>query len=368
MRLHDLVITLDEIAPIRFAETWDNVGLLAGDPQQSVSKAILTIDYTPAVAAEATAIGADVVIAYHPPIFTPVKRLTANSSSGLVFDAIRRGVAIYSPHTAIDVAPGGTNDMLADALGLPADDRQPLRIVQPKANQYKLVTFVPKDALPRVSEALFAAGAGHIGNYSHCSFQIDGRGTFVGEEGTNPTVGQSGRLETTAEVRLETVLPIARLNDALTALRASHPYEEPAFDLVQLAAPPEKTGQGRIGNLKQPVARRELIERIKTALNLDHLLIAGPTDGDATRLACCAGSCGDLLDDAIAQHADLYLTGEMKHHEALRAAASGMTVICTLHSNSERAVLRRIQAKLRDALPNFPTHVSEHDRDPFVIV
>ena len=367
MLLHELITALDAIAPTRFAESWDNVGLLAGDPQQSVSKAMLTIDYTRGVADEAKAAGADAVIAYHPPIFSPVKRLTADSSAGLVFDAVRRGVAIYSPHTAIDVAPGGTNDMLADALGLPDEGRQPLRIVQPKASQYKLVTFVPKDALPRVSEALFAAGAGHIGNYSHCSFQIDGRGTFVGEEGTNPTIGQSGRLETTAEVRLETVLPIARLNDALAALRASHPYEEPAFDLVQLASPPEKTGQGRIGSLEQPVARRELLERIKAALNLDRLLVAGPVDGVASRLACCAGSCGDILDDAIAQRADVYLTGEMKHHEALRAAAVGMTVVCTLHSNSERAVLRRLADRLRTALPSLDILISQRDRDPFSI-
>jgi hypothetical protein len=284
-----------------------------------------------------------------------------------VIDANRRGVALYSPHTALDVADGGTNDMLADAIGLEHDGRMPLRLIEPKARQYKLVTFVPAEHVERVGEALFAAGAGRIGNYTRCSFRSPGTGTFFGEEGTtNPTVGQSGRLEEAEEVKLETVLPIARLNDALTALRASHPYEEPAFDLVQLAAPPEKLGQGRIGTMP-PTPRCEVIERIKRELGLERLLVAGPTDGNITRAACCAGACGDMLNDALRQNAELYLTGEMRHHDALRAAHAGMTVVCTLHSNSERAVLKRLQRRLADSLPGLTVVLSHEDRDPFAI-
>jgi dinuclear metal center YbgI/SA1388 family protein len=366
MQLGHLTDVLDEIAPIRNAEAWDNVGLLVGDPAQTVSKAILTIDYTPEVAREAEAEGCDIVIAYHPPIFEAVKRMTSTGSTSAIFDAIRRGVALYSPHTALDVADGGTNDMLADAIGIDIGSRGPLRLVQPKAQQYKLVTFVPPKDLARVSEALFTAGAGRIGNYTQCSFRSPGTGTFFGEEGTNPTIGQSGRLEEAEEVKLETVLPIARLNEALAALRASHPYEEPAFDLVQLAAPPEKLGQGRIGTLS-PTPRAAVIERIKRELGLSHLLIAGPTEGNVSTAACCAGSCGDLLNDAIAQKADLYLTGEMRHHDALKAARAGMTVVCTLHSNSERAVLKRLKTRLVDLAPGLATVLSRQDRDPFAV-
>ena len=254
MELSELLSVLEEIAPTRNAESWDNVGLLAGDPSQKASKALLTIDYTDAVAAEAAREGCDCVVAYHPPIFESIKRVTS-AGQPLVFDAIRRGVALYSPHTALDVADGGTNDMLADAIGIDPAARMPLRLVEPKARQYKLVTFVPAEHLQRVGDALFAAGAGRIGNYTRCSFRSPGTGTFFGEEGTNPAVGQSGRLEEAAEVKLETVLPIARLNEALQALRSSHPYEEPAFDLVQLAAPPEKLGQGRIGTMKPAASR-----------------------------------------------------------------------------------------------------------------
>jgi dinuclear metal center YbgI/SA1388 family protein len=366
MKLQELMDAMEEIAPTRNAESWDNVGLLVGDPDQDVARAMLAIDYTPDVAQEAAADRCDAVIAYHPPIFQPVKRITARGPSDLVHDAIRRGVAIYSPHTALDVADGGTNDVLADVLGL--TDRSPLKLAaETKASQYKLVTFVPEDAVARVSEALFAAGAGRIGNYKWCSFRSPGMGTFFGEEGTNPTVGQSGRLETAAEVRVETVVPVARIEQAIRALRQSHPYEEPAFDLNQLAAPPEGVGIGRIGTLEQPVGRVELFERIKQGLEIGHLLVAGPTEGNVTRAGVCAGACGDLLYQAISQRADLYLTGEMRHHDAIKAARAGVTVVCTLHSNSERLALRRLKSRLEAALPNLPVIPSRTDRDPFSV-
>ena len=347
MKLQELVAALETVAPTRHAEAWDNVGLLIGDPGQDVSRVMLAIDYTPEVAAEAAGEKCDAVVAYHPPIFQAVKRVTAGGATGLVYDAIRRGVAIYSPHTALDVAEGGTNDVLADVLGLA--ERWPLKIAETKAATCKLVVFVPEEALGRVSEALFAAGAGRIGKYSSCSFQTKGTGTFFGEEGTNPAVGESGKLETAAEVRLETVVPLAKAEAVVRALRKAHPYEEPAFDLNTLAAPPEGLGIGRVGVLPGPVERGELFERIKRGLEIGHLLVAGPTEGPVKRAAVCAGACGDLLDAAIAQKAELYLTGEMRHHDAIKAARAGVTVVCTLHSNSERATLKRLKSRLEEA-------------------
>src|SRR5262249_27250144 len=234
MKLADAIAVLEQIAPTRHAESWDNVGLLVGDPDQTVSRAILTIDYTRAVADEARKRNCDLIIAYHPPIFDGLKKI---KSTNLIFDAIRRGVAIYSPHTALDVAPGGTNDMLADVLGLKT--RGPLKQASPTPQEYKLVTFVPIKDVEKVSQALFKVGAGHIGNYHSCSFRTAGTGTFFGQEGTDPTVGQSGRLEKVDEIRLETILPITALPNVIKALRESHPYEEPAFDLNMLAAAPE---------------------------------------------------------------------------------------------------------------------------------
>lgn len=364
MLLSDLIQVLEQIAPTRHAEPWDNVGLLTGDPNQPITRALLTIDYTPEVAAEARSEKCDCIIAYHPPIFDALKKITAPS---LIHDAIRRGVAIYSPHTALDIADGGTNDMLADALDLPQQNRQPLRITPPKSTQCKLVVFTPQDAADRVCAAMFEAGAGRIGQYSRCSFRSPGTGTFFGETGSNPTVGQPGQLEHADELRIETIVPLACLDKVIQAMRSAHPYETPAFDLLELAAPPEGKGQGRIGDLAAPRDRAELIDRIKRELGLSHLLIAGPPAGPARRVACCAGACGDLLDDALSQNADLYLTGEIRHHDAIKAASKGMTVVCALHSNSERKVLPRLATRIQKELPHLPLLISNLDRDPFAI-
>jgi dinuclear metal center YbgI/SA1388 family protein len=363
MLLRDLLQILDDIAPTRLAESWDNVGLLAGDPAQPITRALLAIDYTPQVAAEAAEQRCELVVAYHPPIFNALSRITAPS---LIFDTIRHGMAIYSPHTALDVADGGTNDLLADVLGL--RERQPLRLIEPKARAYKLVTFVPEADVDRVASALFDAGAGRIGHYTRCSFRSPGTGTFMGDESTNPTVGEKCVHEQAPELKIETICPIARLADVLAALRASHPYEEPAFDLVQLAAPPEKLGQGRIGTIT-PMPLDELIRRIKRELGLTHLLVAKANESaPITRAACLAGAGREHVKDAMAQKAQIYLTGEIPHHDALAAAAAGVTVIATLHSNSERAVLKRLGEKLSAVAPDVSFQLSAADRDPFQVV
>ncbi len=363
MTVDTLVQAMEELAPTRRAEPWDNVGLLTGDPQQPLTHILLTIDYTAQVAAEATTLGCDAVIAYHPVIFDPIKKLTAGH---LVFDAIRRGIAIYSPHTALDLADGGTNDVLADALGL--ENRRPLSLRKAPLVpwHYKLITFVPDDSLEKVAAALSDAGAGCIGNYSHCTYRSAGAGTFLPHENSHPAIGQVGKLAHVDEIRLETIVPTGRIDAVVQALRQSHPYEQPAFDLIQLGAPPDGTGMGRIGQV-QPTDRATLIQRARKALGLNHVLVAGPTTGQVTTAACAAGSCGPLFKDAIAQNAQLYLTGELKHHDALKAAAAGLTVVCVLHSNSERATLQRLCERLAPLLPGVQLTLSHADRDPFII-
>ncbi len=366
MRLSEFTRAMETIAPIKFAEPWDNVGLLVGDPVAEVKRALLAIDYTPAVADEAKSKSCDLVISYHPPIFEAIKRVTANGSTELVFDAVRRGVAIYSPHTALDVAEGGTNDVLADFINL--YDRGPLKLVEPKVEHYKLVTFVPQEALETVANAVFDAGAGSIGEYSRCSFRNAGTGTFLGSSNTNPTVGNPGQFERVEEVRLETVVPIAKVTQVVHALTKSHPYEEPAFDLQLMAPQTVARGIGRIGKVPDGVTAEMLANLLKRGLEVDHLLVAGPVDQAVRKAAVCAGACGgDMLSAALVQSCDLYITGEMRHHDALRAIRAGCTVICTLHSNSERAVLRKLKQRLEALLPDLTTHLSLADRDPFSI-
>jgi dinuclear metal center YbgI/SA1388 family protein len=355
----DLVAALEEIAPTRHAEPWDNVGLLAGDPASPLTRALLCIDYTAAVADEARASGCEAVVAYHPPLFQAKKRILPGDG---VFEAIRDGIALYSPHTALDVAEGGTNDVLGDIVGMTA--RRPLRGLALKDTHHKLVTFVPAEQVDSLAEALFQAGAGRIGRYRSCSFRSAGTGTFHGEEGASPAVGQAGRLESVEEIRLETVVPVGRVEAVIAAMRKYHPYEEPAFDLVRLAAPAAGRGIGRVGAVA-PVTRGALIEAIKAGLGLERALVAGPLEGEITSVAVCAGAGGELLDDVLSSGAGLFLTGELRHHDALRAARAGVTVVCALHSNSERVTLGHLAPRLGAKVPGVRFDVSLRDADPF---
>jgi dinuclear metal center YbgI/SA1388 family protein len=361
MKLSEVVAVLEQISPTAYAESWDNVGLLVGDPAQDVEGVLLAIDANLAVIEEAARQNCNLLLAYHPPIFKGLQRFVAGMPA---FEAARRGIAIWSPHTALDVAEGGTNDVLADALGM--SERVALRAFAPKDAQYKLITFLPEDAVDRVSGALFAAGAGRIGQYSSCSFRTSGTGTFFGEAGTSPVVGEAGRLELAPEVRLETVVPIARVSEVVAAMRLVHPYEEPAFDLVRLAVAPEGRGIGRLGTVEGD--RRTLIERLRQEIGAEAALVAGPLDGAAHRAAVCAGAGGELLADALAAKVDLFVTGELRHHDALRAVERGMTVVALRHSVSERCTLPHLARRLEGALADVRIVQSVVDRDPFVFV
>jgi len=378
MHLDDLLPILDSLAPLRFAEDWDNVGLLVGDPAAAISRVLVTVDFTRAVADEAATFGAELVVAYHPPMFAAVKRVPHDA---LWAEAIRKGIALYSMHTALDVAEGGTNDVLADACGVDTASRKALRPYQGKDAVYKLVTFVPESDVERVSHALFEAGAGRIGNYTQCSFRARGTGTFFGEHGTNPAVGSSGQFERTSEIRLETVVPADKAASVVKALRATHPYEEPAFDLIHLASAVETegVGLGRVGNVASCTAD-DLVARVKSKLGLARVLVArahgksGQRDEREkiiSRVAVAAGAGGALLEDARRARADAFVTGELRHHDALEATRRGMLVVAALHSNSERAAVRvfaeRLQAHL-SGLSGITVRASDADADPFTIV
>ena len=366
MKVGDVAQSLAAIAPPALAAQWDNVGLLIGDRRATVRTVMLCIDLTEAVLAEALAVKAQMVMAYHPPIFKPVARVTAEASP-IVYAAARKGLAVYSMHTALDAAPGGTNDVLAEAMGICG--AKPLTAAAGEV-RCKIVVFAPTADLSGVAEAAFAAGAGRIGDYEQCAFFGHGVGTFVGGAGTTPTVGVAGRQEAVEEVRFETVAPSGRVSAVIEAIRCAHSYEEPAIDVYPLQSQPADVGQGRIGRLDRPVREGALLTRIKKALGLKHLWVAGPGgSGKTVRLAACAaGSAGGMFSAAVEAGATFYLTGEMRHHDALAAAAAGLTVACTGHSNSERAVLKNVAKNLRSALPGLKVLASKTDRDPFVVV
>lgn len=357
--VRDLTLAMESLAPTRLAADWDNVGLLVGDPARPLTRALLCVDLTRAVWEEAVQAGADAIVAYHPPLFRAQKRFVAGD---LAYEAAARGVALYSPHTALDAAAGGTNDLLAEALGLL--DPRPLGAAIAKDHEHKLVTFVPEEALERVAAALAFEGAGVIGEYTSCSFRSPGTGTFRGSASANPVVGQREKLEHAPEVRLEVVVPIAKTAAVVRALRAAHPYETPAFDLVRLAPAPDGPGYGRVGRVAEQPAHA-LVARAKAALGLERLLVAGDLSQVVRCAAVGAGASGELLPQVIAEGATFFLLGELRHHDALAANKAGVAIACTLHSNSERAALGRLAERLAARVPGVVFTCSAADRDPF---
>ncbi len=364
MKVRDVTQVLDELAPPALAADWDNVGLLAGDWRSSAGKLMLCIDLTAAVLAEAKRKRCEMILAYHPIIFKPISRLTRQASP-VLYDIIRSGLAVYSPHTALDAAPGGTNDCLADVLNL--RDRKPIQ-PSPAGLLCKVVVFAPPADLPDVARAAFQGGAGRIGNYSECSFFTHGIGTFSCGENTNPTVGRPGSSEALEEVRLEMIVPREKSAGVVQAIKLAHSYEEPAVDVYPLENSYESLGMGRVGTLPRPAKLATIIGRVKKALGVGKVLQAGPSQASQaatiSTVAVAAGSCGELWQDALRAGAEVYITGEMRHHDALATAAAGLTAICVGHSNSERITLARLATKLRAKLPNLKTTLAKADKDP----
>jgi len=365
MKIKDIAEQIEKMVPLKLAQDWDNVGLLIGDPQANVKNILLTIDVTKEVLSEAIKQKADLIISYHPVIWGALKTITADGPTGVVYELIRSGIAVFSIHTALDSAISGVNDCLAEIIGI--EDAKPVGdyVDYPAGDKYKLVVFVPIDSVAEVSDAVFAAGAGWIGNYSNCSFQAAGTGTFLPLQGAKPTIGKKGKLEKVPEIRFETIVPAEKLDEVIAAMKKAHPYETPAFDVFKLYNGQQKFGLGRIGKLTQPLFIKQIVNRIKKHTNAKAIGIVG----DARRLvktaAVCAGYCGKIINSVIAAKADLYVTGELKHHQALAAQEAGLTCICLSHSVSERFILKKFAKQLQEQLKQVTIKISKKDADPF---
>src|SRR5918999_3005804 len=255
---------IETIAPRALAEDWDNVGLQVGEPDSEVDQVLVALTPLPEVFEEAEEVGADFLLFHHPLIFRALSSVnTASYPGNLVARAVRGGMTVYAAHTNYDAAPGGVSVTLAESLGLSG----PLGIVAPRGGLRKLVVFVPEENADEISDTLTEAGAGVIGNYTHCTFRAPGTGTFFGGEATDPYAGEKGRLERVSELRLETVVPAHAASRAAAAVRAAHPYEEPAFDVYPVDGYPEGCGYGRVGGLPNRPTPEELRESISDSLS-----------------------------------------------------------------------------------------------------
>jgi len=365
MKVADIAAVVEKIAPLGLAQSWDNVGLLIGDPKRRIRNILLTIDITQAVVAEAKELKTDLILSYHPVIWDGLKKVRADGPSRTVYELIRSNIAVFSLHTALDAAHGGVNDGLAEILGI--QEPKPIGdyIEYSPEESYKLVVFVPTDALADVTNAVFKAGAGWIGNYRDCGFRTEGTGTFLPLKGTKPAIGRKGRLEKVRESRFETIVPAEKVQAVVDAMKETHPYEVPAFDIYKLFDYASRFGLGRIGVLAEPMRLNQIIEAVKRRTGAKAVGLVGDQKRLVGKAAVCAGTCGEILNLVIAAGADLYLTGELKHHQALAAQEAGLTCICLSHTVSERFILKKLAGQIRRLAGELTVRISKTDADPF---
>ena len=339
-----IMAAIEKMAPVRLKEDWDNVGLLVGRPDSEVDKLVLTLDVTQEVIEEAIEAGAKMIVAHHPFPFKPGKTIRTDQFEGAMLAALlKNDIAVYAAHTNLDSAVGGVNDALAELLGL--QESTPLRPAEGRLA--KLVTFVPEGHAERVWQAMTEAGAGHIGNYSHCGFRMAGTGTFLPGVGSHPFIGEASRMETVREIRLETVAPVFLVKGIVSALLKVHPYEEVAYDVYGLDNVRSEGGLGRIGKLPHPFSLCEFAAHVSRLLQVEGLRYAGEASAKIESVAVCGGSGMEMSALARSCGADVLVTGDIRYHEAQTAVAQGLCLIDAGHFATEYPILSRLQAWLR---------------------
>ena len=339
---------MEEIAPKKLAESWDKPGLAIGDPEREVKKILVALDVIDPVVEEARRIGADMIVTHHPMLlFRKIESITADTLLGKrIFNLIQNNIAAFSAHTNLDIAAGGTNDVLAELAGL-----KNIEILEETwaESLKKIVAYVPMGHEQAVRDAMCGAGAGHIGAYSHCTFGAAGKGTFLPLEGTNPFLGEQGRLETADEIRLETIVPAEKVHAVVQAMLAAHPYEEAAYDIYPVEQTGKKEGIGRIGELPQEIPFREFAKQLKERLGLDAIRLVGDGEKPIKRVGLCTGAGVEFVSLAAAKGCDAYLTADIKYHEAQKAVEMGIAVADVTHYASEVLIVPVLQEKLQAA-------------------
>ncbi len=356
---------LEQLAPPALAESWDNVGLLVGDPAQQVTTVLVALDASREVLEQAERDHAELLVVHHPLIFSGMKRIVEDhGTASLLRRLIRDGRSLIAMHTNLDSAPEGLNTYVARLLGL--SDLRPL-LPSTARPLLKLVVYVPETHVEVVRNAICTAGAGHIGQYRECTFAASGVGTFLPEEGTRPYIGATGQVEKVNEVRLETVVPRVALETVLSAMRRYHPYEEVAFDLFSLDNAWPQAGLGRIGELTTPMRAGEFLFQCGQLLGTNRLAFLGERDRLVRTVALCTGAGGDYLLNASHLQADLYLTGEVKHHHALLARQLGIAVIDAGHFATERPATKLFAEYLKEHASTLQVIIAK-ECDPLQIL
>ncbi len=373
LKVSDVITALDRICPFDLAEDWDNSGLQVGGPGLPAELTWVCLDASKQVIDKAIQSQVNLLIAHHPMIFNPLKKIDFSTQTGsIIYKAARSDLSIVTVHTNFDSAIGGINDMLADLVGI-----QDIKVLfdEKEEKMFKIVVFVPLGHETKVMDALFSAeaGTGTIGTYDSCSFRVQGKGTFKPGDGSEPWSGEHGKINEVDEYRVEVLVAQKNLGKALEKLKKAHPYETPAIDVIAL--PGEKTGAGlgRFGSLEKPDTLKSLAQTIKQKLNTDRVSAAGDPDLEVKTAAICSGSGGSLLGAFFASGADVYITGDVKFHDAKIIEDAGKGLIDYGHFASEHIAVERLAKILGKELSDqgFETAKVEPcltEKDPFWLV
>jgi dinuclear metal center YbgI/SA1388 family protein len=360
LKLHELTTYLESIAPLAYQEDYDNSGLIVGNGNQEIIQGLISLDCTEAVVDEAIRTGCQVIISHHPIVFKGLKKFNGKTYVERVVEkAIRHNIALYAIHTNLDSVTDGVNARICQVLGL----KNPRILSAKNGILKKLVTYVPLSHAATVRDALFKAGAGQVGDYSECSFNAEGTGTFKAGQDTNPYVGQPGQQHHEAEIRIETIYPAHLESKILMALFLNHPYEEVAYDLYNLTNQHQQVGAGMIGELENAVSEIEFLGSLKSNLKaavIRHTQLKGKP---VKKVAVCGGSGGFLLKQAIAAGADVFVTADYKYHEFFDAEDK-IVIADVGHFESEQFTQHLLFEIIQKKFSNFALRLTEINTNP----
>ncbi len=360
MKLLLITNCLETFASLAYQESYDNAGLITGNPDMEITSALLCLDSTEAVIDEAINLGCNLVIAHHPIVFSGLKKINGkNYVERVIIKAIQHKIAIYASHTNLDNVHNGVNARIAQQLGLIN-----CKVLVPQKNSLKkLITFCPPEKADEVRNAIFAASAGSISNYDQCSFNSQGLGTFRAGEGANPYVGELGKLANEKEIRIETIFPAHMESLVLHALFETHPYEEVAYDVYALANTTNRVGAGLIGELKQEQDEMSFLNFLKNAMNASGIRYTTLQGKKLKKVAVCGGSGSFLLPDAIKSGADIFITADFKYHQFFDA--ENLIVIADIgHYESEQYTIQLFYDLLKENFNTFALHLSKINTNP----
>lgn len=359
-KIKDVASYLESWAPRAYQESYDNSGLLVGDPESPVKGILVSLDCTEAIVQEAVERGCNMIVSHHPIIFKGLKSLTGKTYvERTVIAAIRNQIALYAIHTNLDNVATGVNRRIGERLGL-----QAMKVLSPRRDTLlKLVTFVPAENLDAVRSAVHQAGAGQVGNYSDCAFEVSGTGRFRPNDAAKPHIGEQGKAEEVKEVRMEVLLPVDREQAVLLALRKSHPYEEVAFYLSKLENENQEIGAGLIGELDAPMEPTAFLGRLKEAMQTKGIRHTSITGKRIKSVAVCGGAGSFLLAEAIRKRADAFVSADFKYHEFFDA--EGKILLCDIgHYESEQFTKALLQEVLSEKFTTFASHFSNTVTNP----